>query len=721
MSFNTHFKARLFLVAILFGIGVFTASPLKAQEAAAVDPGLLPTNPFYFVKEWQRAFRGFLTFNPVAKAELELKIADEKAVEIQKVDEASSENGEAVKKAIENYRRTQIRLKDRFESLRETSENPDFDRLLGQLAEKTVRHDKFFDNIAKKFGEEAEIQELVSETKEKIDEVIVAGFQKDETSKFAAKLEEALIEGKEDDLEHIRSVEIIDRLGKKAPEEFRRSFDRMKEEFSARFEKDVSELLKKENTAAVRRKIEELPGDFVRRSFILEDIKVNAESRVAEVLRRAEEELEKRAEDEKHIALKASKQVENAMEMIAKLEFRLSEVPSASSVVRNLLAEAKSNLAEAEKALSENKYGEAFGQARSAESLARNGLRMLEEAQDREEDAGDLHEEMEEIAAKVERYGEWIKEKGLTEEKNPEAYKLLANARQHLGFASDAFAADDLAGVKIHLKHTIGFLRDISRLIEKEPRRVEAAAPAASRPMIKEEAKSQRAEKQLEEIFCTEEYDPVCGENGKTYSNKCYAAREKVGVKYSGECRPQSSTRSVCGNNICETDEITTATRDECSKDSLGNAVCSTVTEQKFLCEIDCKKPVPANLPSSKNINREEERAITPGFTESISPTPAIIERTPSLATVVIDERGQFSPSAVKIQKGGKVTWVNKSAREIWPASGPHPTHTDYSVFDAKRGLKTGEEYALVFDRAGKWQYHDHLNPSTGGVVEVTE
>ncbi len=78
-----------------------------------------------------------------------------------------------------------------------------------------------------------------------------------------------------------------------------------------------------------------------------------------------------------------------------------------------------------------------------------------------------------------------------------------------------------------------------------------------------------------------------------------------------------------------------------------------------------------------------------------------------------------FSPDTLRIKVGATVSFKNQRSESMWIASNPHPIHTDYSGFDAKRGYTKGESYSFTFTQSGSWKYHDHLNPGTGGIIIV--
>jgi hypothetical protein len=49
--------------------------------------------------------------------------------------------------------------------------------------------------------------------------------------------------------------------------------------------------------------------------------------------------------------------------------------------------------------------------------------------------------------------------------------------------------------------------------------------------------------------ICPEIWHPVCGCDGQTYANECYAAMEGVSVDYAGECRPACAVNADCEEN----------------------------------------------------------------------------------------------------------------------------------------------------------------------------
>ncbi|EKE27677.1 MAG: hypothetical protein ACD_3C00172G0004 [uncultured bacterium (gcode 4)] len=84
-----------------------------------------------------------------------------------------------------------------------------------------------------------------------------------------------------------------------------------------------------------------------------------------------------------------------------------------------------------------------------------------------------------------------------------------------------------------------------------------------------------------------------------------------------------------------------------------------------------------------------------------------------------------FSPSTLTIKSWDRVDFVNKDSATHWPASGPHPVHTNYpgswiekcwtreasNIFDACKALAQNETFSFIFKEKWTWWYHDHRNP----------
>jgi len=85
--------------------------------------------------------------------------------------------------------------------------------------------------------------------------------------------------------------------------------------------------------------------------------------------------------------------------------------------------------------------------------------------------------------------------------------------------------------------------------------------------------------------------------------------------------------------------------------------------------------------------------------------------------TIVLTNAG-FDPQTHTVKVGTKVSWVNKSGGGATVNSDPHPIHSNYQPLNLN-SFEDGQVLELVFEKAGTYNYHDHLNPSKTGTVIV--
>lgn len=98
--------ARFCVLLVIVGIiGVFSvyAAEINMNDAGVEAPGILPSNPFYFFKEWSRSIRKTFAFTDAKKAETELDFLNEQIAELKKLDELHSPKKEVFEKTLASY------------------------------------------------------------------------------------------------------------------------------------------------------------------------------------------------------------------------------------------------------------------------------------------------------------------------------------------------------------------------------------------------------------------------------------------------------------------------------------------------------------------------------------------------------------------------------------------------------------------------------------------
>lgn len=90
------------IIAVLFMLPL-TSLAIPLSEPRFLPPGVLPSNPFYFFKEWKRNISKSFIFSPKKMTLFELGVLNERAAEIDKLIKLLPEEKYVIESAIDSY------------------------------------------------------------------------------------------------------------------------------------------------------------------------------------------------------------------------------------------------------------------------------------------------------------------------------------------------------------------------------------------------------------------------------------------------------------------------------------------------------------------------------------------------------------------------------------------------------------------------------------------
>ena len=108
-------------------------------------------------------------------------------------------------------------------------------------------------------------------------------------------------------------------------------------------------------------------------------------------------------------------------------------------------------------------------------------------------------------------------------------------------------------------------------------------------------------------------------------------------------------------------------------------------------------------------------------FTLPKKQTPSSTNKTAAARTaaVAITASG-FVPAVVTVNKGTTITWTNDDSASHQVVANPYPNGKSLPSLRSEV-LNNKQSYSFTATKKGSFGYHDQLNPTVNGTMEVTD
>ena len=101
----------------------------------------------------------------------------------------------------------------------------------------------------------------------------------------------------------------------------------------------------------------------------------------------------------------------------------------------------------------------------------------------------------------------------------------------------------------------------------------------------------------------------------------------------------------------------------------------------------------------------------------NVSVTPKSNEKIATSTTVNVTPEG-FSPKELEVGVGTQVIWVNNSGKAVTVNSDEYPTNLLWNFLNLG-SFNNGQSVSTVFEKNGKYRYHNQNDPAQTGSVTV--
>lgn len=311
-------------LCFLFAFGVVWAQETEnGTEAAALDENVtaqdlgvsesttLPDSPLYFFKNLSRTIQSAVTLNPVKKAVLREKFANEKLVELKKMTE-KTQSPEVLKKATENYRKEVENVKNAVDKIKEKA---DGNNEAGKFLDKFIQQQTLQQRILQKLETQvstttmARIREAREQHLEKFGEVMTKLENKENIQQ---RLEKNLKEVKGSEFKDFKNLDILKQLEEKAPEAAKEALQRAQENTLKRLQGDVEKMSSKDQTR-FQNYIEKIGGAKEKQLEILDSLKTGIKNspQMMQKLLQSREKIINQVKDEAENEINAENKDEN--------------------------------------------------------------------------------------------------------------------------------------------------------------------------------------------------------------------------------------------------------------------------------------------------------------------------------------------------------------------------------------------------------------------------